>query len=265
MRQFRNTTVFINATDVASASLPQSTLATPWYVPPPQVDAISGVGRIPSDDSLFEDRVESYLDRIASYQVGQVLFTSLPTSFPVVISRMTDADKKRLGETNAETSTSADTLFINRIGYNGHIKIIFPDPLDYDGGPATSPHEKLMHELTHAFDMGTHGGYADDRKMTGKVVGYNVPELFDDFAEFFAILITNIMISEYGTQLRLHHHGHAVIPSSIGDSKSYYKAFEKPIEGLWDRNRIFMYRLANLKMPKFNPLSYHFLTEEDFP
>jgi Effector protein len=276
MRQFSNTTVFINATDVASASLPRSTLTTPWYVPPPtpiappdavrvgRVDAVSGAGRIWSDAAEFENHIESYLETIAGSETGQALLTSLPSSMPVVISKMTDVDKKRIGEFNAETGVSNDTLRFMQTVWNGHVKIIFPDPPGPDRGPATKPHEILMHELTHGLDMSTHG-YGDERKMTGKVAGYNIPELFDGLGDFFAILMTNIMISEYGTKLRLHHRGHASIPSSLQDPKAYYTAFEKAIESLWAKNRTFMYKVSNLRKPKFNPLIHHFITEEDFP
>jgi hypothetical protein len=273
MRQFRNTTVFINATDVPTASLPLSTLTTPRYVNPPidppswalrfgTVDAVSGVGRILFDAEEFEDHIESYLDTIASTEVGYVLLTFLPSSIPIVISKMTDADKKRLGEFNAETDRSNDTFTFKQRAFYGHVKIIFPEPPGPESGPATKAHEILMHELTHGLDVATHGD-SDKRMLTGNVAGYNIPALFDGLGDFFAILITNIMISEYGTQLRLHHQGHAAIPSLIRDPKAYYSAFEKAIELLWASNPAFMYSVSNLRRPKFNPLIYHFTTYED--
>jgi hypothetical protein len=113
-------------------------------------DEISG------DDAIYKTRLVDLLDRITQQAVGRLVLSLLPISYPVLITKMTAADIRRLGDCNAETGAFAETISLYGTAYRGHVRIIFTPNFTPDcstTGPAARPHETLFHELVHAYDM----------------------------------------------------------------------------------------------------------------
>jgi hypothetical protein len=124
------------------------------------------------------------------------------------------------------------------------------------------PHEVLFHELVHAYRFVSGKHPAHNARATGGLWRY------DDAEEFFAVLITNIYISDPSTPaksgLRRDHHGHepleADLASSFGFFSSGAQAFEF-IDRLCKDHKQFTSDLCKIKAP-FNPLMAYYHDRE---
>jgi hypothetical protein len=87
------------------------------------------------------------------------------------------------------------------------------------GGVGSRPEEILFHELVHAARFV--GRDFSQIPLSGGMAGY------DDEEEFFAVLITNIYLSEAGrANLRLDHHGFSNLPAPMTKSEAFLKVPE---------------------------------------
>jgi hypothetical protein len=107
---------------------------------------------------------------------------------------------------NADTKKDGDGVLIRfSPGYfppGGKCNV---DPVSHLAQPAGSAAEVLFHELIHAF-----------RLVSGKFVNARIPKLpaYDEEDDFYAVVITNIFISETDPNrpLRESHQGHEPLP-----------------------------------------------------
>jgi hypothetical protein len=270
MQRFRGTAILVSGNDISdSFQLPRVTVnnPVPGFAAWPTVRAAAPQGG-PSaapGDSAFETLMMGLLATIGTSSVGRVLLGFISGSYPVLITRATSSDIQRIGQCNAETGRSSDTLSIEGFAVRGHVKIAFPDNWldECRSGPATEPHQVLTHELSHACEMSTHGGAVNKRKITRKFGIYDNPRFslaraFDEMTEFQAVLVTNMLISETSDNLRFHHDRHARLPKEIANSDAYFETFKEEITEVVDNNRPFALLLSALTSPKFNPLSVYF-------
>jgi hypothetical protein len=192
------------------------------------------------------------------------LLSAIPGNYPTLISIMTDRQIKENGECNAVTDRSADTFTHGGVAYYGHVAISFPVAWSGDcaNGPARLGHEVLCHELSHARECAFHGGLTDHSKLTGRLEGFDIGAAFGEMTEFQAILVTNMLVSETWGRLRFHHNGHALLTSELATSDAYSKAFAPLIARLIARDRSFMFNLASLSSPQFNPLRSYLAVDE---
>ena len=270
MQRFRGTAIFVSGTEISNSfQLPRVTVNNPvpgfsaW--PTATAAALGASPPATPQDSAFETLIAGLLAKIAASSVGAVLLGSIPASYPVLITRATVSDIKRIGQCNADTDKSSDTLAFNGIAVRGHVRIAFPDNWldDCHSGPATEPHQVLSHELSHGYEMATHGGTSNPRKITRGFKGYDNPRFslgsaFGEMTEFQAILITNMLISETSDILRFHHTRHSRLPSEIANSEAYYATFKEEIAEVVKNNRVLALTLSALTSPKFNPLRVYF-------
>ncbi len=270
MQRFRGTAILVSGTDISdSFKLPRVTVNNPvpgfaaW--PTVNAPALQGGPSAAPGDSAFETFMMGLLAKIAASSVGSMLLGFIPGSYPVLITRATSNDIKRIGQCNAETGKSSDTFSVNGVAVRGHVRIAFPDNWldECRSGPATEPHQVLTHELSHGCEMATHGGTANKRKLTRKFGIYDNPRFslaraFDEMTEFQAILVTNMLVSETSDSLRFHHDHHARLPLELTNSDTYFATFKDEITEVVDNNRPFTLLLSALTSPKFNPLKVYF-------
>jgi hypothetical protein len=142
MLQFRNLPIFVSSPDIPdSGRLPRTKPVIPGGVYP-------GVGNyypdeILGDDAIYETRLIDLLDRITQQEVGRLVLSLLPTNYPVLITKMTAADIRRLGDCNGETGASADTIsliwdVISRTRSHHFYTQLHPRLLDEWASPAAS-------------------------------------------------------------------------------------------------------------------------------
>jgi hypothetical protein len=124
----------------------------------------------------------------------------------------------RYGRCNALQADSEGVPDLPSLPLGGFTPIYF-SPQTYatgscGSGPAARPEEVLLHELVHAARF--LGRDSNDRPLTGAMSGY------DDEEEFFAVLVTNIYVSETGrTNLRKDHHGHVNLPPPLNRPEAF--------------------------------------------
>jgi hypothetical protein len=115
----------------------------------------------------------------------------------------------------------------------------------FPGKPGSAPDEVLLHEMLHGLrDM---AGQKDLSKIGGD---------YDTMEEFYAILITNMYMSERGRSLlRKNHHGHQPLEKKLSSSAGFLTDMDhlRWVDWLFKHNAVFLRRVAEVNAP-FNPL-----------
>jgi hypothetical protein len=130
------------------------------------------------------------------------------------------------------------------------------------GDNAPSKQDILFHELVHAFRLvsNKHIAIGDPRRVVDGGLS-----TFDNIEEFYAVLVTNIYMSEKNEPVRSSHHGQYTMDKEFDGSLEFYKISTKAlgkIEQLFNENRGLAQALAAVPT-HFNPLrAYCLYTEE---
>lgn len=166
----------------------------------------------------YEKAVESVLDTLIKRTngIGQILLNCLPADKQIIISPYTDLHASISGNCNA---IGGDASFLER----GDGRVYFTPSIWQSGGfcfnakaNGATDDEILLHELLHA--------YQGVRGTMDKTKLFKPKKMYDTVAELFAILITNIYMSENGkTKLRRDHNGFGELPAEWSTSEGFLK------------------------------------------
>ncbi len=203
------------------------------------------------------------LGQIQRSAVGQILFNSFRFwKIPVLISPYNGTDTCNAEVTNDHMDDKG--IIYPRVGFTpsllGRGLACWKILVKYNQTNAGLPHEVLFHELIHAFRHITKSasknyGY---RPSTGALQSYT------DDEEFYAVVITNIFISDpgnaYKTGLRASHASARALESELADSFGFFRssiATFRLIEKFCKENPGFSKAVANVPA-KFNPLAAYY-------
>lgn len=211
-------------------------------------DIISIVSK-PASVADYETAVTSILDTISNRTngVGQILLNSLPPDKTIYISPYTEIQAAIRGQCNA---LGGDAIFLER----GNGRISFSPAMWKTGGVCSGgtglgkeEDEILLHELLHAFRA--------VRGTADKTSFYKPEKMYHDIEELFAILITNIYMSEKGkTKFRRDHVGFGELPAKWSTSEGFMKDqdFFYWVEKFWFAEPQFVGMISAMQIP-FNP------------
>jgi len=125
-----------------------------------------------------------------------------------------------------------------------------------------APHEVLFHELVHAYR------YVSGKHPAHAALARGGLRFYDNAEEFFAILITNIFISDPSTPittgLRRDHWGHAALDENLASSFGFFSCGAQAftfIDRLCKDHRKLTSGLAEIKAT-FNPLRAYYCDPE---
>src|SRR5262249_30007406 len=113
------------------------------------------------------------------------------------------------------------------------------------GQPASGTDDTLMHEMLHGL-----------RQMVGQWDGSSIGLDYDTIEEFYAILLTNIYMSERGKpQLRKNHHGKVPLEPEYCTSEGFLQRGDhlRWVNWLVTHNAVFLKKVADVDAP-FNPI-----------
>jgi hypothetical protein len=206
------------------------------------------VGR--TDGALtYEASVRAVLDKICQKAggVGQMILNALPKGKEIVIVPYEDDGK--WGVCNA---TASDATILEagkaRVRYSASTwKVGGSCSTSIGAGIGAGDDEVLLHELLHAY-----------RKVKGSYnkISFSKPDkLYDSNEELFAILISNVYMSDNGkTKFRKDHAGFEELPSKWATSDGFLKDsdFFNYIETFWITDNPLTASLAN-STAAFNP------------
>jgi hypothetical protein len=148
-----------------------------------------------------------------------------------------------------------DRFQITGIGTGGgtDVEVHFtPEDFVSGAGPASQPDDILVHEMVHGLRMMQ--GVFDQTPTGPQDRGY------DNDEEFFAILMSNIYVSEKKgptAVLRKDHHGHQVLPAAESDSDGFLLNNMENlfwIRYLYPQEQAFFHSVASNPMATFNPI-----------
>ena len=164
-----------------------------------------------SQAKQYEDRVEACILQCTSTVVGRAVIAKIRAHGRVVVIPYTNrfADKFKTGNLNAMSLSTDSSIEFNPLVrkyfdpvFARSTNIVCFSPMRYDFMPASnarfgaagfSAPDILLHELVHAGrELGGDG--RKDEKLRGSLARY------DDEGEYFAVLVTNIHMSEIGRQ-----------------------------------------------------------------
>lgn len=204
-------------------------------------DVISVVSK-PKHVTDYETAVSNVLDTIIKRTngVGQILFNAFPTEKKIIIYPYSENDCNAF---QRDTFLEA-----------GDAKVSFSPAMWKVGGRCANSFAKggtedevLLHELLHAYRAVR--GTADMTEF------YKPKKMYDTIEEFFAIVITNIYMSENGkTQFRRDHSGFGTLPAEWSTSEGFLKEndFFYWIEKIWFTEPQVTGMIAAMTTP-FNP------------
>lgn len=157
---------------------------------------VDGTGNTFGSAADHEQNVEKLLERLMQSQVGHAVFRKI-VSHGVVRIEPYDYTKfpPKYGPCNALALGTRHQEKVASGLHRAATKVAFSlstwrATSPCVNGPGSHGDEVLLHELVHA--MRVLGGDAREVKLTGKLQNYHFEE------EFFAILVTNIYLSEIG-------------------------------------------------------------------
>jgi hypothetical protein len=167
----------------------------------------------------FEERIKKILDAIVARKVAQQVFSSLPKGKPVkIVPRSVSAGRPLKYTPDFCNAEEMPTL--EGVNLASMIRI---DPLTWKPGGDCNPtgsagsdaDEMLLHEILHSY-----------RQLSGKVrsEAFNVApdKQYDTIEDFWAIVVTNIYMSEKGkTLLRQDHQNYASLPPKWSTSAGF--------------------------------------------
>lgn len=204
-----------------------------------------------SDSTLnYEATVRAVLDKLTAKTggVGNVVLNALPKGKDIVIVPYVNRGAGACNATAADATIieagKARVRFTPTMWQSGGVCLATPE---FAPGVGMGDDEVLLHELLHAF-----------RKVRGTFnnIALKKPDkAYDNIEELFAILISNIYISENGkTKLRKDHAGFAELPAKWATSETFMRDpdFFHWIEYFWLTEKPLTASLAASSAP-FNP------------
>jgi nucleoid-associated protein YgaU len=236
---------------------------------------------------LYEAQVLRLLDVIGNTWSGYEFYTQvyqrgLAANKHITIQPYTPADVAQFGAANAFAETEAGEDFhaaaprgaavfaggsdnpntptderLQTLGFGTgggtDARIHFsPDSPFSNSGPIVSqPEHVLFHEMVHA--LREMQGESDDVPTGAQDKGY------DNVEEFFAILMTNIFVSEQNPNatLRKDHHGHTALPAAESTSEGFLLNNAENlfwIKYLYPQEMDYFLAVAGNPLAAFNPL-----------
>lgn len=201
----------------------------------------------------YEKAVKGVLDKITKRKngVGDQVLAAFPKNKTIFIVPYIP-DKKKEQECNPETRTT-------NVFEKGKVRIRF-NPADWKAGAVcaksakpvgtavgTDPDEALLHELLHA--------YRFVRGTRSKIVFNKEDKMYGDIEELFAILTTNIYMSENGKiRLRKDHNDYFELPAKWATSETFMRDpdYFPWIENFWWTERPLIPNIA-MGTAAFNP------------
>lgn len=206
-------------------------------------DDIISLYEKPAGVADFEKAITSVLDTITKrpFGVGQLLFNALPKDKSIIIFPYSESDCN---------AYARETVIFE----GGNARVSFSPNMWQTGGKCANKYangknedEVLLHELLHAYRM--------VRGTSSQVSLNKTDKNYDDIEELFAILVTNVYMSENGkTKFRRDHHGFAALPNKWATSEKFIndQDFSYWVEKFWFTEVPFVPMLATLSAP-FNP------------
>jgi hypothetical protein len=123
--------------------------------------------------------------------------------------------------------------------------------------PGDDADEFLLHEMVHG--LRNMAGVSHARPMVGTLTRY------DNEEEFFAILVTNIYMSEKGERLlRRDHRGHYLLGKDLDTSREFLRDVQNAslVQKLYTQQRALCRHIAAVRC-RFNPIRIHARLNDD--
>jgi hypothetical protein len=159
-------------------------------------------------DSTYVANIESVLRTILGYGFGKILFNCLPKAKTILIRPFIPS---LLNKCNAR-SREPEGFFTPKFPIEFTPNMWIVGSKCYDSGPGGTPDEILLHEMLHAY-----------RRVKGTFFLQNFTKKdksFDTSEEIFAIILTNIYLSEKGKiSLRKDHADFSELPAKWSTSE----------------------------------------------
>ncbi len=192
----------------------------------------------------FEARIRGQLDAIIAARsgVGQTVLGAIDKKKLIRIIPYVGSDSEERLKDRAKEKKWADSAWqcnatggrpdglwaevCDAVTSDGTKSLVFFSPEMWMAGGACNSatqvgagvDEVLFHELLHAYNQ-TDGKREQFQKLK---IAEGGEQLYDDIAEFFAIVITNMYMSEKNaTALRAHHHGFTPLPAKWKTSEGF--------------------------------------------
>jgi hypothetical protein len=104
----------------------------------------------------------------------------------------------------------------------------------------------LLHELTHALSC-----------LNGKsALMDGAPRAFDNLEEFTAIVVTNVYLSETGSQQLVGGHHGEVLPAALNDGQAFYNEYKEPLQKVCQNHQKLVGELRLGKNIAHNPFLF---------
>lgn len=220
---------------------------------------VEGEGLAQNARLLYEARVTGFLKTLAGKIVPQAIFHRIrafanPVSGYAVAVRPweTSPDYGKPGWGTCNASGGGHKTFLH-IG-NGEIRFSIDTYVTGVGcstGPGTLPQDILVHELVHSARF--IGGDRDEAELPKSMSKYT------DAEEFYAILLTNIYMSETGrTVLRRDHNQFHPLPANMDTSREFLYSQEnlKFVKAFCKQHPQIAPMIAKADVP-FNPIKLY--------
>jgi Effector protein len=196
-------------------------------------------------DQTYCDSVVGVLNTMLKFSFCQILFNCLPNNKTIVIRPFVPTHNDRCNAFSypAEKNGWFSTIF--PINFTPGIWEI--GSFCFKSGPGGTTDEILMHEMLHTY-----------RRVNGTFIGKAFSKTekdFDTVEEIFAIVLTNIYISEKGKPLlRKDHQGFNVLPQQWTTSDGIMRDhdYNEWISKFWNTDNALASKLSHSTAP-FNP------------
>lgn len=195
-------------------------------------------------DNTYCGSVDVVLKTMFKYSFCKILFNSLPTDKTIVISPYIPTPKDLC---NAYSAAPIEGWFSTTLPIKFTPGMWDVGSSCYRSGPGGMPDEILMHEILHAY-----------RKAKGSYLSKDFSKKdkdFDTVEEIFAIVLTNIYLSEKGKSLlRKDHAGFDVLPNSWTTSDGIMRDqdYNEWISKFWNTDFALASQISHSTAP-FNP------------
>ena len=209
------------------------------------------------DIDLWEAQILNILTRIAQTRAGQALFIAI-RHCPRITLIMPDPESHlnaNAAATRWETAAYAGTADVSKpatldteaaAGSSNLVHFSAQNFVDVDGVGA-SRDAILFHELCHSV-----------HQMTGRCMdGWAMANGYDNLEEFWAILVTNIYLSERRQTLRGDHQGFLPLDYRLQDSRAFLAWAPVTIRAVCLSAPAFTRSLAHVPAA-FNPIREHY-------
>lgn len=215
------------------------------------LDDVIGIFSKPAAVDSYEKAVTSVLDKLTtrSFGVGRILFNFLSKDKTIIIVPYKEAKCNAFARDSIPVLDSGDAIVtFSPATFNTKGGICSET---YKDGIGMEEDEALLHELLHAFRI--------IRGTFNQVALYKQDKMYGNSEELFAILITNMYMSENGkTVLRKDHTGFSALPQKWSTTETFMqdRDFFYWVERFWSEERQLAGMLSNLPAP-FNPFRFY--------